>query len=104
MTNDDGQTVVLWTLKYCYDPFVDLGEQRKLKRWCKSLRDTVINSGLWPSFDSGVDFRLRTDASDEDSMASTKALLSFFFLYSKASATGGRSKDMQMHISWTRLV
>ena len=98
MTNDDGQTVVLWTLKYCYDQFVDLGEQRKLNRWCKTLRDTVINSGLWPSFDSGVDFRLRTDASDEDSMASTKALLSFFFLYSKASATGGRSKDMQMHV------
>eukprot|EP00435_Cladocopium_sp_Y103_P053624 s524_g17.t1 len=95
---DDGQSVVLWCLKYCYDQFVHLGEHRKLNKWCKSLQDAVISSEWWPADDPGNDFRLRTDASGEDSMASTKAVLSYFFLYSKASATGGRNKELQTHL------
>ena len=98
LTNDDGQAVVHWVLKYCYDQFVSLGEQRKLNKWCRWVEETVVNSNLWSHIDPAVIFRLKTDASKEDSLASTKALLSFFFIYAKASATGGRSKDRQTHV------
>ena len=78
LTNDDGQAVVHWVLKYCFDQFVSLGEQRKLNKWCRWFEETVVNSNLWSHIDPAVIFRLKTDASKEDSLASTKALLSFF--------------------------
>lgn len=98
LTDDDGQTVVLWVLKYCFDEFVNVGEKQKLNKWCRWLQDMVVRSRLWPPDDSGVDFRLKNDGRGEDSMASTKALLSCFFVYAKSSATGGRKTTMQAHV------
>ena len=77
-----------WCLNYTHDVFRGYGDKRQLNKWCRFVKDIVVKSEMFDNDDPDVVFTLRDsdqDSISESSLASTKGLLAFLFVYTQQS-------------------
>ena len=86
--SDDNKLSFHWCLNYTHDVFRDYGDKRQLNKRCRFVKDLVVKSEMFDNDDPDVVFTLRDSEQDsisESSLASTKGLLAFLFVYTQQS-------------------